>query len=88
MQVAVNELKAALAQFLAQAQTGEVIEVTSHRRPIARIVGIPEGETQGIGRLLAEGSLAWNGGKPKFEDAIQLSEGGRTVGSIVLEDRT
>ena len=87
MQVAVNELKASLSLYLSQAQTGEVIEVTSHRRPIARIVGIPESDTRGIGRLLAEGAMTWSGGKPEFEDPIQLTEGGTSVGRIVLEDR-
>ena len=41
MPIAVRELKASLSRVLLRAQAGEVIEVTSHNRPIARIVGIP-----------------------------------------------
>ena len=36
----INE--ASLSKLLARAQSGEVIKVTSHQKPIARIVGIPK----------------------------------------------
>ena len=36
-QVSVRELKTHLSEWLARAQAGEVVEVTSHRKPIARI---------------------------------------------------
>ncbi len=39
-QVSVRELKAHLSEWLARAQAGEVVEVTSHRKPIARITAI------------------------------------------------
>ncbi|MAA68092.1 MAG: hypothetical protein CL915_04870 [Deltaproteobacteria bacterium] len=35
--VAVHQLKANLFRLLARAQAGEVIEVTSHRKPITRM---------------------------------------------------
>lgn len=41
MRVAIRELKSSLFSILAQAQRGEVVEVMSHNKPIARIPGIP-----------------------------------------------
>lgn len=87
MQVAVNELKASLSHYLNQAQAGEVIEVTSHRRTIARILGVAANQAPGVGRMLAEGMLTWDGGKPEFDAPSQLTENGTSVSRIVMEDR-
>ena len=35
MDIAIRELKSSLSRVLAAAQGGEVIEVTSHRKPVA-----------------------------------------------------
>ena len=40
MLVGIREFKSSLSRLLLRAQKGEVIEVTSHSKPIARIVGI------------------------------------------------
>ena len=48
MSVAVRELKASLSRVLSRAQNGEIIEVTSHNKPIARIIGIPEHAEPGL----------------------------------------
>ena len=40
MEVAMRDLKARLSEFLRLAQRGEEVLVTSHGRPIVRIVGI------------------------------------------------
>jgi prevent-host-death family protein len=87
MQVAVRALKADLSRVLAQAREGEVIEVTSHQRPIARIIGIPPQADEGLLRLMADGALSWGGGKPAFGAAGVLGNPGRTVSEMVLEDR-
>jgi prevent-host-death family protein len=73
--VAIRELKAGLSRVLARARAGEVIEVTSHNRPIARIVGIPDAEA-GLRRLVASGAAAWTGGKPAFAPPVPLAAGG------------
>ena len=70
MHVAIRELKASLSRVLARARAGEVIEVTSHDRPIARIVGIPDEAADGLRRLVASGAAAWAGGKPMFDGAV------------------
>ncbi len=87
MQVPVRELKAALSSYLAKARAGEVVEVTSHRRAIARIVGVPATENAGLAMLVASGAVSWNGQKPKFVKPLILNVKGRSVSRMVLEDR-
>lgn len=87
MLVAVRELESNLSHLLSLAQAGEVIEVTSHNQPIARIVGIPPHAGQGLCGLVADGSLCWNGGKPHLAPPLVLAAHGTPVSRIVLEDR-
>lgn len=87
MHVAIRELKSSLSRVLALAQSGEVIEVTSHSKPIARIVGIPPQADEGLRRLMASGILSWDGCKPMFAPAQALVPSGKPMGQMVLEDR-
>lgn len=88
MHIAVRELKSRLSRVLALAQNGEVIEVRSHSKPIARIVGIAPQADPNLRALLATGTLTWKGTKPRLAPAQALSPLGKTVTQIVLEDRT
>jgi len=68
-------------------------------KAIARIVGIPRQTRRqrqaGLHRLMAAGSLTWNGGKPKFAPPLslpsalstQLSTNGKSISKMVVEDR-
>jgi len=87
MLVAVRTLKSNLSRILAQAQAGEVIEVTSHKKPIARIVGIPAHVDEGLCGLIDNGALSWRGGTPKLAPPIVINPSGRPVSQIVLDDR-
>ena len=87
MQVGIRELKAGLSRVLARARAGEVIEVTSHDRPIARIVGIPDTGEAGLRGLVARGAAAWAGGKPAFAPPLPLAPGGTPVSQLILDDR-
>ena len=87
MRITVRELKSGLSRVLARAQGGEVIEVTSHNRPIARIIGIPRQGDAGLGALMASGAAAWDGGKPVFEPPLDLAPTGPSVSQMVLEGR-
>ena len=86
MQVPVRELKQQLSRYLAVAHDGEAIEVTSHKKVIARIEGIRKSAEAGITALLASGAARWQGGKPVGADLV-LREGGTLVSQIVLESR-
>ena len=87
MQIAVRELKSSLSRVLAMAQGGEVIEVRSHNKPIARIVGIAPQANVGLHRLMASGTVSWNGSKPKLAPALALQPDGKSIGQMVVEDR-
>ena len=87
MSVAIRELKASLSRVLARAQSGEIIEVTSHNKPIARIIGIPEHVEPGLRSLIAVGAVSWGGGKPRHEVPVALTARGASVSQMVLEDR-
>ncbi|HYN77877.1 MAG TPA: type II toxin-antitoxin system prevent-host-death family antitoxin [Lamprocystis sp. (in: g-proteobacteria)] len=88
MPIAIRELKASLSRVLLRAQAGEVIEVTSHNKPIARIVGIPAPTGDGgLRGLIAGGALSWKGGKPRLGPPLELLVGATPVSRIVLEDR-
>lgn len=86
MQVSMQEFKSRLAQYVGQAQSGEVIELTSHRKVVARLIGIPPVAPEGIARLLASGRASWQGGKPLGAE-LPLSSGGMLVSEMALEDR-
>lgn len=88
MLVSVRELKTHLSSILARAQSGEVIEVTSHNKPIARITGIPSSEDHLLGELIADGTVTWNGKKPVFPDHLpKLSPRGKPLSATIQEDR-
>lgn len=87
MQVAMHQLKAGLSKYVAQAQAGEVIAITSHDKPVAMLVGIPVTRSAGLSRLLASGAVRWSGGKPRLDRAVTLTSGGKSVSEMVLEDR-
>ncbi len=87
MNVAVHQLKASLSKLLARAQSGEVIEVTSHQKPIARIVGIPKSSEEPLNSLILNGALSWSGQKPALEPPIQLLGSSKSMSSLIQEDR-
>jgi prevent-host-death family protein len=86
MQVSIRELKAHLSQYLSRARSGESLEITSHRKVVARIVGVPPPSESSLTRLLAGGAAAWGGGKPAGA-SLSLSAKGTPVSQMVLEDR-
>lgn len=86
MQVSMQEFKSHLSQYVGQAQSGELIELTSHRKVVARLVGVPPADSAGVARLLAAGAASWQGGKPAGA-ALELQAVGKTVSALVLEDR-
>lgn len=86
MQVSMQEFKSHLSQYVGQAQSGELIELTSHRKVVARLVGVPPADSAGVARLLAAGAASWQGGKPAGA-ALELRAVGKPVSALVLEDR-
>ena len=88
MNVSMQELKSHLAKYVGQAQSGQIIELTSHRKVVARLIGVPQqSDHLGVTRLLVLGGATWQGGKPKGA-AFVLQETGKSVSAMVLEDRS
>lgn len=86
MQVSIRELKAHLSAWLVRARAGEAIEVTSHRKVIARIQGVPEAAPASVAELVASGAAQWRGGKPQGAEVV-LSEAGGCLSDLVMQDR-
>jgi prevent-host-death family protein len=87
MQIAIRELKATLSRVLSLAQGGEVIEVTSHRKPIARITGVPDTAEKGLQALISSGAVSWAGGRPTFKPVPLRASKAKSVSDMLLEDR-
>ena len=88
MLVPVSVLKANLSRLLARAQDGEVIEVTSDGKSIARIIGIATVHCHLSPKLTADKSVTWNGKKPTFTKNLpMLSMNGKPLGQIIRQDR-
>jgi len=86
MQVSIRELKAHLSQYVRRAQAGQSLEITSHRKVVAQIIGVPATLDQGLSRLLAGGAATWSGGKPTGA-SLRLSAKGTPVSQMVMKDR-
>jgi prevent-host-death family protein len=86
MYVSIREFKAHLSRYLTQARAGQPIAITSHRKVVARVIGVPPPATDGVAALLASGAGQWSGGKPLGAE-LSLSDTGRSVSALVLEDR-
>lgn len=86
MQVSIREFKSHLAQYVSQAQSGEIIELTSHRKIVARLAGVPKSDGTAASRLLAAGIASWQGGKPEGA-ALMLQQKGTAVSKMALDDR-
>ena len=68
------------------AQSGQLVELTSHRKVVARIIGVPSSASAGVSSLLAAGVATWQGGKP-IGASFSLQKQGKLVSALVLEDR-
>lgn len=87
MKIAMHQLKAGLSRYVAHARAGLVIEITSHDKPVARLIGVPEGISVGLAALLGSGSAQWSGVKPTFRPPVMLGAHPRSMSDIVIEDR-
>jgi antitoxin (DNA-binding transcriptional repressor) of toxin-antitoxin stability system len=87
MSVSMSEFKANLAKYISNAQSGERVDLTSHKKVVAYVVGVPAIENQGIQQMIASGAASWQGGaKPKGVKLV-LTAGGKSLSTIVHEDR-
>ncbi len=90
MYIAVRELKNHLSEYLKQVQAGEEIIITTHGKPVARLVRLAPMRIKASQSL---DNLAWvrrgQGGKPlglPAAERIRLT-GDQTLSDLLLEDR-
>lgn len=89
-QVSVRDLKTHLSEWLGRVQAGEVVEVTSHRKPIARITAVKPTDSissNPLQRAIDAGVMSWNGQKPILPPPVKLRGEGKPLSDIVMEDR-
>ncbi len=87
MQVPIHEFKSHLSKYVGKAQSGETIELTSHRKVVARMTGVPKIEQEGLAKLLASGAATWQGGGKPVGANLHLRSRGVSVSALVMEDR-
>ena len=88
MIVSVREFKAKLSRYLKLAQVDpNGLQITSHGKTVARVLGLPPNADDATSRLLKSGAAQWSGRAPVWEPPVELSEGGRLVSDIVLDER-
>ncbi len=89
-QVSVRDLKTHLSEWLGRVQAGEVVEVTSHRKPIARITAVNPAQSTSsspLQKAIDAGLISWNGQKPNLPPPVKLRGKGKLLSEIVIEDR-
>ncbi len=89
-QVSVRDLKTHLSEWLGRVKAGEVVEVTSHRKPIARITAVNPAEStisSPLQKAIDAGLISWNGQKPNLPPPVKLRGKGKLLSEIVIEDR-
>jgi len=84
----VAKLKTHLSSYLAKVRAGGTIEITAHRKAVARITGVPDEAPDRLSRLVAEGRVrVGQTGPMVFGPPIDLDDEGMSVSEMVLEDR-
>ena len=89
MEVSIRELKSQLSMILKRVSAGEEAVVTSHRKPVARLVrALPTGASEGE-RLMAAGLISAlpKAGGLKRGPPLPLPAGAAPLSDAVIEDR-
>lgn len=85
-EVSVRDLKTHLSDYLRRVRDGESLLVTSRRRPLARLMPVPQAGGDELGWLAALENVHWAGGKPRGGRHRPVIRG-KTAAQRVLEDR-
>lgn len=87
--VGIRHLKDHLSEYVARARRGNVIEVTDHGVPVARLTPVEEDRSATLRALARQLGNGWQGGKPAGVDprrAPELSEEA-SLSRAIEEDR-
>ena len=89
MDISVRELKANLSGLIRRVTAGETATITSHRKPVARLVPPPPTGEDAVTRLLAAGVITK---RPRLQGlgprlSLPLPPGAGSLSDAVIEDR-
>jgi prevent-host-death family protein len=86
MQVAVREFKANLSEYLARVQAGETLEITSHKKPIARVMSVDKTTDDKLREMAAKGMLTLPTKPFRLPKPVKLSPG-PLISDLVIQER-
>ena len=85
MEASIRELRARLSEFIRKVRAGEIVTISIHKRPVAKIVPLKK-ETE-LSDLLNEPGILWNGAKPAPMKRRETLPEGVLMSDWVAEDR-
>ena len=89
-QIATRDFKAHLSEYLSQIQAGEFIEITSHKRVVARVIGVhhaSDGLSTAMQEMVYQGKITLGNGAKPIGALIKLTGNGPTIAQTVIDDR-
>lgn len=87
MTVGVRDFKARLGYYLAKAKKGQIINVTSHGKSVARIFPPNITLEERVKALQQAGIIAWSGQKLPRRKPIAVNRGKKLASDLVVEMR-
>jgi len=87
MTVGVRDFKARLGYYLAKAKKGQIINVTSHGKSVARIFPPNITLEERVKALQGAGIIAWSGHKLPRRKPILVNKSNKLVSDLVIEMR-
>ena len=86
--VGVRELRQRASELLDDVEkTGDSIEITNHRRPVARLVPITRNSSGSYAELLAQGWIRPGRGDPLDIEPVTASAGSQTTDELLAAVR-
>ena len=83
--VSVDQFKARLLDYLDEVGRGQVVEITSDDRAIARIMAVDHRPAGDLSELIQRGEIDWSGGKPAGA-RVSLGDG-PSIADLIIADR-
>ncbi len=87
MTVGVRDFKARLGYYLAMAKKGQIINVTSHGKSVARIFPPNITLEERVKALQQAGIIAWSGQKLPRRKPVIVNKSDKLVSDLVIEMR-
>ena len=87
MTVGVRDFKARMSYYFAKAKKGQIINITSHGKSVARIFPPNITLEQRVKALQEAGIIAWSGQKPPRRKPSVVNKSNKMVSDLVAEMR-